>query len=97
MKEKKPTITIYSVHSDTEQGADIEMFTTQEAEQEHCNQLIRESGDKEAIKALEADPTDSESEAWHLFMDNTEGRFNRHETEVELDDTTIIALMKQIR
>lgn len=77
-------LTIYSVHSDSDRGSDLEMFLSKEAEEAYCAKLIRESGNKQAFEMLDADG--NTGEAWFEFTANSDERFSRHETDIELPE-----------
>ena len=88
------TITIYSVHTDTDAGDDMELFTEEQAEREYCSRLIRESGDQQAIALLDTDL----SEAWCVFAEEASLRndyYARHETDVELSPALVERIVSQ--
>lgn len=84
--------TLYIVHSDTEQGAQIEVFTTPEAEQAFCNNLMLEAASCRAANAklvsdlIAQGSDDARADAWVGFTDQSEGQYHRHEVDVELPD-----------
>lgn len=76
--------TLYIVHSDTDQGSDIKVFTTPKAEQDYCEKLMRELNRSKINTLLDSGDDEDRQEAWVEFEDRADGRWARHEVDVEI-------------
>jgi hypothetical protein len=72
------TITLYAVHSDTDTGADLELFTDSEAERKHCEELMRAKGNQSVLTLLDQGTEDSVAAAWQLFTEQESDRQRYH-------------------
>jgi hypothetical protein len=84
MEVKKPTITLYQVHADTDYGYTLETFQSEAAREEYCAKLMREKGGEEVKQLLDDGDAD---EAWMTFEEEAsmdQEYYALHETVVEL-------------